>query len=131
MNQPTSSCYHSLPEEIGLINPGSSTEDFFNRACHTLEDIDIPDVDYWQDDIDMASPADGTIPPSPDHDNPPFPDYDNHPSLDHDDPPPPFDNSVEGQRGQLPSHQQTSPPLSSTVQHWTVIPEPQLSQQGT
>ena len=28
-------------------------------------------------------------------------------------------------------HQQTNPPLDSTGQHWPVIPEPQLSQQGT
>ena len=28
-------------------------------------------------------------------------------------------------------HQQTNPPLSSTVQYWTALPEPQLSQQGT
>ncbi|KIM57130.1 hypothetical protein SCLCIDRAFT_29078 [Scleroderma citrinum Foug A] len=96
MNQPTSSCYHSFPEEIGLINPGSSAEDFFDReTCHTLEDIDIPDADYWQDDVDMAPPANGTIPPSPDHNDPP--------SSDHDNPPPPFDNSIEGQHGQLPS----------------------------
>ncbi|KIM68407.1 hypothetical protein SCLCIDRAFT_20320 [Scleroderma citrinum Foug A] len=105
MNQPTSSCYRSLTEEIsGLINPGSSAEDFFNRETYpTVQDIDIPDADYLQDNVDMP-PADDTFPPLPDHDNPPPPDHDDPPPPDHDDPPPPDhdDPSIGGKRGQLP-----------------------------
>ncbi|KIM68965.1 hypothetical protein SCLCIDRAFT_19650 [Scleroderma citrinum Foug A] len=95
MNQPTSSCYRSLTEEIsGLINPGSSAEDFFNRETYpTAQDIDIPDADYLQDDVDMP-PADDTFPPLPDHNDPPPPDH-NDPFL-------PFDNSIGGECRQLP-----------------------------
>ena len=95
MNQPTSSCYRSLTEEIsGLINPGSSAEDFFNRETYpTVQNIDIPNADYLQDDVDMP-PTDDTFPPLPDHNDPPPP--------DHDDPFLPFDNSIGGECGQLP-----------------------------
>ncbi|KIM51910.1 hypothetical protein SCLCIDRAFT_33084 [Scleroderma citrinum Foug A] len=81
-----SSCYCSLAKEIGLINPRSSTEDFVDReACHTEEDIDIPDADYWQDgDVEMVPSANDTGLP------------------DHASPPPPFNNSIESQHRQLP-----------------------------
>ena len=103
MNQPTSSCYCSLTEEIsGLINPGSSTEDFFNRETYpTVQDIDIPDADYLQDDIDMPR-TDDIFPPLPDHNGPAFLDHNDPPPPDHDDLFLPFDNSIGGEHGQLP-----------------------------
>ena len=103
MNQPTSSCYRSLTEEIsGLINPGSSAEDFFNRETYpTVQDIDIPDANYLQDDIDMP-PTDDTFPPLPDHNGPAFLDHNDPPPPDHDDPFLPFDNSIGGECRQLP-----------------------------
>lgn len=103
MNQPTSSCYHSLTEDIsGLINPGSSAEDFFNRETYpTVQDIDIRDANYLQDNVDMP-PTDDTFPPLPDHDSPAFLDHNDPPPPDHDDPFLPFNNSIGGERGQLP-----------------------------
>ena len=38
---------------------------------------------------------------------------------------------LTGKAWVLEFHQQTNPPLDSTGQYWPVVPEPQLSQQGT